>query len=42
MIRTVVSFPAGAVRMPFLSFSILTIAGSAIWSTFLLGAGWYL
>lgn len=41
-IRSVVSVPAGILEMPLLRFTILTIAGSAIWNTLLIGAGWML
>ncbi|MBI2327453.1 DedA family protein [Candidatus Curtissbacteria bacterium] len=45
-IRTVISLPAGVVRLPFLKFSVLTFFGSLIWSFFLgyiglkLGENW--
>ncbi|TFB56038.1 DedA family protein [Cryobacterium tagatosivorans] len=38
-IRSLVSLPAGAARMNLASFSIFTIAGSAIWNTFLILLG---
>lgn len=41
IVRTVVSFPAGAVKMPFWKFSILTLIGSTLWSLLLIGA-WYI
>ncbi len=41
-VRSVVSIPAGMLRMPFLQFVLLTTAGSAAWNALLLGAGWYL
>ncbi len=40
--RSVVSVPAGTFRMPFWLFSLLTIAGSAVWNTLLMGSGWLL
>lgn len=39
LIRSVVSVPAGFRRMPLLRFSVLTVAGSAIWNTALIVAG---
>ena len=45
-IRTVISLPAGVVRLPFLKFSVFTFFGSLIWSFFLgylgvkLGENW--
>jgi len=33
--RTVISFPAGAVRMPFLMYSVYTLLWSAVWCTVL-------
>ncbi len=48
LVRSVISFPAGVAKMPFLQFSIYTILGSALWSTvltvagYLLGAKWEL
>lgn len=40
IVRTVVSFPAGAVKMDFVQFSILTLWGSLVRSTFLISAGY--
>lgn len=40
IVRTVVSFPAGAVKMPFGKFSMLTLGGSTIRSALLIIA-WY-
>jgi membrane protein DedA with SNARE-associated domain len=37
--RSLVSIPAGAASMPVWSFSLLTIAGSAIWNGILIWAG---
>lgn len=41
-VRSVVSVPAGLARMPVAGFAALTVAGSAIWNTALIGAGWVL
>lgn len=38
-VRSVISLPAGAARMPVLSFSLFTLAGSAIWNTILISLG---
>ena len=38
-IRSLVSLPAGAARMPLLWFSLLTCAGSLVWNSVLVGAG---
>lgn len=38
-VRSLISLPAGAARMPVLRFSVLTIAGSAIWNALLIGLG---
>jgi len=35
VVRHLVSLPAGAARMPFGVFSLMTLAGSAVWSTVL-------
>lgn len=40
--RSMVSFPAGALRMGIVPFTLLTAAGSAVWNTALIGAGWML
>jgi membrane protein DedA with SNARE-associated domain len=42
LVRTIVSIPAGIVRMPLLPFSALTFAGSFIWSTALATIGFAL
>jgi membrane protein DedA with SNARE-associated domain len=42
LVRSLISLPAGATRMPFVSFTIFTLAGSAIWNTLLVGAGYLL
>ena len=41
-VRSLVSIPAGAQRMPLPRFAALTVAGSAIWNLLLMGAGWWL
>src|SRR6185312_8686354 len=35
VVRHLVSLPAGAARMPFVTFSMMTLAGSLVWSTVL-------
>ncbi|MGB3683384.1 MAG: DedA family protein [Rubrobacteraceae bacterium] len=40
--RSVVSIPAGMLRMKLLRFTLLTTLGSAAWNVLLIGAGWYL
>jgi|SRR5579885_131592 membrane protein DedA with SNARE-associated domain len=40
VIRSFVSIPAGFERMPFGPYTSLTLAGSAVWSFGLAGAGW--
>jgi len=42
IIRTVISFPAGLVKMNFTQFTVFTLFGSAIWSSFLASAGYLL
>lgn len=37
--RTMISLPAGMMRMPFWRFVLYTFAGSAIWNTMLISAG---
>ncbi|GAA1793459.1 DedA family protein [Agromyces lapidis] len=47
LFRSLISVPAGVERMPLLRFTLLTTAGSAIWNTifvvagFLLGENWH-
>ncbi|HEV7956837.1 MAG: rane protein DedA family [Microbacteriaceae bacterium] len=41
-VRSLISLPAGAQRMPLLTFSVFTIAGSLIWNGALVGAGFAL
>jgi membrane protein DedA with SNARE-associated domain len=42
VLRTYISFPAGLARVPLLPFSVLTVAGSAIWSAALAVVGYLL
>ena len=42
LIRTVISFPAGAARMKFVVFSIYTIAGSLVFATVSCLAGYFM
>ena len=41
-LRSLVSVPAGMLRMLLWRFSLLTALGAAVWDALLLGAGWYL
>lgn len=41
-VRSLISLPAGAQRMPLLSFSVFTVLGSLLWNGLLVGAGWLL
>ena len=38
-VRSLISLPAGAARMPLWSFTLFTLAGSGIWNSLLIGAG---
>jgi membrane protein DedA with SNARE-associated domain len=38
-VRSLISLPAGARRMPLLSFSLFTLAGSGLWNTALISLG---
>ena len=40
--RTLISFPAGAVKMPLSKFVVYTLTGCAIWNTLLIYVGYYL
>jgi membrane protein DedA with SNARE-associated domain len=40
--RTVISIPAGLMRMPFWRFLAFTTAGSAVWNVILVGVGYWL
>lgn len=42
VVRSLISLPAGIERMPILTFVLLTTAGSAIWNTVLVVAGYKL
>ena len=42
VIRTVIPFPAGAMRMNFVKYSIGTVSGVFVWNFFLMGAGYML
>jgi membrane protein DedA with SNARE-associated domain len=41
-LHSLVSVPAGMLRMLLWCFSLLTALGAAVWDALLLGAGWYL
>lgn len=41
-VRSLVSIPAGAERMPLPRFLLLTTTGSAMWNFALMGADWWL
>lgn len=41
-IRSMISLPAGAARLPLWRFSVLTATGSLIWNSTLIIAGWWL
>jgi membrane protein DedA with SNARE-associated domain len=38
-VRSLISLPAGSTRMPVLTFSIFTVAGTAVWNALLIGLG---
>jgi membrane protein DedA with SNARE-associated domain len=40
--RSLISIPAGVVRMPVWRFALYTGAGSVIWNTIFILLGWYL
>jgi membrane protein DedA with SNARE-associated domain len=40
VVRSFVSIPAGIFRVPFWRYTVLTLAGSALWCFALAGAGW--
>ena len=41
-IRSIISIPAGTLKMPLLQFTVLTTIGSALWNTLLIGLGVFL
>ena len=41
-VRSLISLPAGASRMPLLRFSVLTLLGSSLWNALLIGGGYAL
>ena len=41
-VRSLISLPAGAQRMPMRPFLLYTTAGTLIWNTLLIGGGWLL
>ncbi len=42
VLRSLVSLPAGMVRMPLLRFSLLTLLGAGVWNAVFVTAGWHL
>jgi membrane protein DedA with SNARE-associated domain len=40
LVRSFISIPAGVFRSPFVSYTVLTLAGSAIWCFAFAGIGW--
>lgn len=42
LVRSLISLPAGATRMPFGTFALFTIAGTLLWNGILVGAGYLL
>lgn len=42
VVRSVISFPAGVAKMPFVTFSIYTLVGSVLWSAVLATLGYLL
>jgi membrane protein DedA with SNARE-associated domain len=41
-VRSLISIPAGVARMPVTRFALLTVAGSLVWNTALISAGFAL
>lgn len=42
LVRSLISLPAGATRMPFGRFAVFTLAGTLLWNALLVGAGFAL
>lgn len=42
IVRSIVSIPAGLVRMPLPRFIVYTVIGSSVWNAAFIGAGWVL
>lgn len=42
IVRSLISIPAGLRKMPMATFMIYTTAGSLVWNSILIGAGWLL
>ncbi|WP_285115360.1 DedA family protein [Leifsonia sp. fls2-241-R2A-40a] len=42
LVRSLISLPAGATRMPYLPFALYTLAGTLLWNALLVGAGYAL
>lgn len=42
MVRTLISIPAGVVKMNFMKYSISSLLGITIWNTFFVGAGYFM
>ncbi|WP_431219041.1 DedA family protein [Leifsonia xyli] len=42
LVRSLISLPAGATRMPFGRFALFTLAGTLLWNAVLVGAGYAL
>src|SRR6478672_2856347 len=40
VVRSFITIPAGVFRMPFVRYTVLTLAGSALWCFALAGIGW--
>ncbi len=38
-VRSLISLPAGSTRMPIVTFSLFTLAGTAVWNALLIGLG---
>ena len=38
-VRSLISLPAGSTRMPLVTFSLFTLAGTAVWNALLIGLG---